>query len=119
MSLAKFQKRIAVNGLYGAIKISLSKTGIKHRRKTIFSLKNAEDRFTKIYNTNHWKTSKHEVVKGRRLKIPEVFGQHYQNSLKNMKSKQFWTHHAVILIGCGLLSKTHQYPTLVVTSSAH
>ena len=36
MSLAKFQKRIAVNRLYGAIKISLIKTGIKHRRKTIF-----------------------------------------------------------------------------------
>ena len=81
MSLAKFQKRIAVNGLYGAIKISLSKTGIKHRRKTIFSLKNAEDRFTKIYNTNHWNDletrsgegSTLENTRGIRSALPKLF----------------------------------------------
>ena len=53
-SIQKFRHRVSEHGLLGAFRIVWHKSFTGRRKKKIFALGSPEDRFTRIYETNHW-----------------------------------------------------------------
>lgn len=104
MSLEKYRKRISKHGLYGALKIAVSKSGIKSRKKAIFALENAESRFTQIYKTNHWNDLESRSGEGSTLEntrsirsaLPRVFKKYEINSILDVPCGDFnWMQYVV------------------------
>ena len=52
--LKKIKQRVEKLGLHGALKLTLAKSASGWRKKIILGLEEPEDRFTKIYMSNHW-----------------------------------------------------------------
>ena len=52
--LKKIMQRVEKLGLHGALKLTLAKSASGWRKKIILGLEEPEDRFTKIYTSNHW-----------------------------------------------------------------
>lgn len=52
--LKKIKQRVEKLGLHGALKLTLAKSASGWRKKIILGLEEPEDRFTKIYTSNHW-----------------------------------------------------------------
>ena len=53
----KIKQRYEKLGLYGALKLTWAKATVGHKRKIILGLSVPEERFTKIYQENHWNDS--------------------------------------------------------------
>lgn len=66
-SLNKFRERVATHGLMGAIRISLRKSTASSRKRQIFAMQSTEDRFTKIYTSNHWNSEESRSGEGSTL----------------------------------------------------
>lgn len=89
MSLSKFRKRVATHGLFGALKIVVHKSEIKRRKKAIFAMQTAEDRFSKIYETNHWNDLESRSGEGStlentaaiRVALPNIFDTYNINTM--------------------------------------
>ena len=52
--MKKYLDRIERYGLLGAIRIAVGKSSISHRRKRILGMATPRDRFTAIFQSNHW-----------------------------------------------------------------
>lgn len=52
--LKKIKQRVEKLGLHRALKLTLAKSASGWRKKIILGLEEPEDRFTKIYTSNHW-----------------------------------------------------------------
>lgn len=63
----KLKQRYEKLGLFGALKLTWAKINVGKRRNDILSLKDPEDRFTKIYLTNHWNDSESRSGEGSTL----------------------------------------------------
>ncbi|MDD9920947.1 MAG: hypothetical protein OXQ92_01510 [Boseongicola sp.] len=83
-AIRKFQARVREYGLAGAIHKTISKATTGSRRNRILKLRHAEDRFTEIYNSNHWNDlesksgsgSTIEFTQHLRSELPEFFERH-------------------------------------------
>lgn len=69
--LNKFKHRVRKFGLLGALKLTLHKVGTGLRKKTILGLERPEDRFTKIYHSNHWNNFESRSGEGSTLENTE------------------------------------------------
>jgi hypothetical protein len=77
----KIKQRVEKLGLYGALRLTLSKSMTGWRKKVILGLEEPEDRFTKIYMSNHWNSlesrsgegSTFENTQGIRAELPKIF----------------------------------------------
>lgn len=67
-AIGRFQKRVSALGLMGAIRHSVHKSMAGKRRKTIFAHDAAEERFTEIYNSNHWNDTESRSGVGSTMK---------------------------------------------------
>jgi hypothetical protein len=82
--LEKTRRRIAAHGLWGTIRIALGKSTAGKRRAAILKLESPEDRFTRIYATNHWNNPESRSGEGSSLQnteslraaLPGVFARH-------------------------------------------
>jgi hypothetical protein len=87
--LNKFKQRVEKLGLHGALKLTLAKSTTGRRKKVILGLKEPEDRFTKIYTTNHWNSpeslsgegSTFENTQNIRAGLPLIFEQYEIESM--------------------------------------
>jgi SAM-dependent methyltransferase len=77
----KFKQRVEKLGIYGALKFTWAKATVGRHRKLILGLKEPEDRFTKIYLSNHWNSSESRSGEGSTLEntqsirneLPRIF----------------------------------------------
>lgn len=77
----KLKQRVTKLGLYGALKLTIGKSTTGWRKKVILGLQKPEDRFTKIYKSNHWNNlesrsgegSTLENTQSIRAKLPKIF----------------------------------------------
>lgn len=81
---SKFRKRVDEHGFIGAVRLSIRKSFTGRRRKAILSLDSPEQRFTKIYNSNHWNSAESRSGEGSTLEntavlraaLPVLFERH-------------------------------------------
>ena len=77
----KFKQRVEKLGLYNALKFTWGKAMVGRHRKVILGLKEPEDRFTKIYLSNHWNSPESSSGEGStientqniRNELPKIF----------------------------------------------
>lgn len=67
----KFRNRLKKFGLYAALKLTWAKIMVGRNRQFIKDLKTPEDRFTKIYSTNHWNSLESKSGEGSTLENTE------------------------------------------------
>lgn len=87
--MKKFKKRVIELGLKEALKFTFIKATVSWRRKAILNLESPEDRFTKIFTSNHW--NNHESVSGEgstfentaniRTELPKIFDKYQLKSM--------------------------------------
>jgi len=56
-SIQKYRARIAEHGILGTLRIAWAKSMSGQRRQKILQIDNPEDRFTEIFNSNHWNST--------------------------------------------------------------
>ena len=84
----KLKQRYEKLGLYGALKLTWAKVNVGKKRNNILSLKDPEDRFTKIYLSNHWNSPESRSGQGSTLEntqsirneLPKIF-EKYENGI--------------------------------------
>ena len=100
--LNKFNQRVSKLGLYAGLKLTLNKATTGSRRKKILGLEKPEDRFTKIYSSNHWNSSESRSGEGStlentqniRIELPKILAQYKINKMLDAPCGDFnWMQH--------------------------
>ena len=100
--LTKLNQRVSELGLCEGLKLTLNKATTGSRRKKILGLEKPEDRFTKIYSSNHWNSSESRSGKGStlentqniRAELPKILGRYKINKMLDAPCGDFnWMQH--------------------------
>ena len=100
--LTKLNQRVFELGLYKGLKLKVNKATTGSRRKKILGLEKPEDRFTKIYSSNHWNSSESRSGKGStlentqniRAELPKILGRYKINEMLDAPCGDFnWMQH--------------------------
>ena len=100
--LNKFNQRVSKLGLYAATKLTVNKATTGSRRKKILGLEKPEDRFTKIYSSNHWNSSESRSGEGStlentqniRAELPKILDRYKINKMLDAPCGDFnWMQH--------------------------
>ena len=83
----KLKQRYEKLGLYGALKLTWAKVTVGSKRKQILRSKDPEDRFTKIYLTNHWNDSESRSGEGSTLENTKAVRSELPKILKKYEIK--------------------------------
>ena len=83
----KFKQRYEKLGLYGALKLTWAKATVGRKRKIILGLKDPEERFTKIYQENHWNDSESRSGEGSTQENTQNIRSELPKVLKKYKIK--------------------------------
>ena len=89
-------------GLYSGRKLTVNKATTGSRREKILGLEKPEDRFTKIYSSNHWNSSESRSGEGStlentqniRAELPKILGRYKINKILDAPCGDFnWIQH--------------------------
>ena len=83
----KIKQRYEKLGLYGALKLTWAKATVGRKRKIILGLSVPEERFTKIYQENHWNDSESRSGEGSTLENTQNVRNELPIVLKKYKIK--------------------------------
>ena len=83
----KFKQRYEKLGLYGALKLTWAKATVGRKRKIILGLSVPEERFTKIYQENHWNDSESRSGEGSTQENTQNIRSELPKVLKKYKIK--------------------------------
>ena len=86
----KFKQRYENFGLYGALKFTWAKATVGRKRKIILGLKDPEERFTKIYQENHWNASESRSGEGSTQENTQNIRNELPKVLKKYKIKSMF-----------------------------